>query len=183
MANDNPFEPEETTVKAEKANFDPFNFAALSAKAAAENAAAEEKAALADVNRATQHDQPPSTKRLHAFGQAVFTNIKIDVLIPLALTETVTELQKIYAENVITSVAKFLSCRVFDVKIVNDYIKLDCSIPPTLTVEKLVGRVQHELIALWLATYRKPIAFTGGYCADSQGLSDADLQAFLAIQK
>jgi hypothetical protein len=182
MSNDNPFEIEKTTVKAEKSNFDPFNIDALSAKAA-EKAAAEAKAALADVNGATQHDKAPAPKRLHAFSQAVFTNIKVEVLIPLALTETVTEPQKIHAENIITSVAKFLSCRVFDVKIVNDYIRLDCSIPPTLTVEKLVGRIQHEMIALWLATYRKPIAFAGGYCADSQGISEDDLKAFLASQK
>ena len=183
MANDNPFEPEEAANKKAEKNYDPFDFSTVPARIAAEKAAEEAKATLEELNRAGQHDQPPAPKRLHAFGQAVFTNIELKVLIQISPTETVTELQKIHAENIITSVAKFLSCRVFDVKIVNDYIKLDCSIPPTLTVEKLVGRIQHELIALWLATYRKPISFTGGYCADSQGITDADLQAFLASQK
>jgi hypothetical protein len=181
MSNENPFEPEETANKKAEKNYDPFDFSTVPARIAAEKAAEEAKAALEELNSAT--DQPPAPKRLHPFGQAVFANIKVKVLIPLALTETVSEQQKKYAETLIKSVAKFLSCRVFDVKIVNDYIRLDCSIPPTLTVEKLVGRIQHELIALWLATYRKPIAFTGGYCADTQGISEDDLAAFLTSQK
>jgi hypothetical protein len=176
MANDNPFEPEETT----DGLVDIFGIRKLYPGFGAKSEPA--KTALEELNGAAQQ-KAPAPKRLHAFGQSVFTNIKVDVLMQLSPTETVTELQKIHAENIITSVAKFLSCRVFDVKIVNDYIKLDCSIPPTLTVEKLVGRIQHELIALWLATYRKPIAFTGAYCADSQGISEDDLKAFLASQK
>lgn len=122
-------------------------------------------------------------KRLRSFGEAVFTNLQIYLVIPIISSEPPSNQQFLHAKNIVTAVAKFLGCRVASVEMTSEFIRISCAIPPTLTVEKLAGKIQNQLLALWLATYRKPIIFAGGYCADSMEIEATELSDYLASQK
>ena len=138
---------------------------------------------IPDVPPATVTPVPGKPKRLRAYGDAVFINLRFDLLIPIFTPETPSNAQFEHAENIIKSVANFMGCRVLKAEMTAEYLRLNGAMPPTLTVEKLASRIQHEILALWLATYRKPINFAGGYCADSLGIEPTELAEYLARQK
>jgi len=136
-----------------------------------------------DVPPTTVTPVPSKPKRLRPYGDGVLINLRFDLLIPIFTPETPSNAQFEHAENIIKSVANFMGCRVFKAEMTVEYLRLNGAMPPTLTIEKLASRIQHEILALWLATYRKPINFIGGYCADSLGIEPNELADYLARQK
>ncbi|MEI7996210.1 MAG: hypothetical protein WCH01_15040 [Methylococcaceae bacterium] len=137
---------------------------------------------LADVPPTTVTPVVPNKpKRLRPYGDSVLVHLPVDLVIPIAETSDTPNYESV--KKTVKAIANFLGCRVFNVEMTIDHIRLKCAIPPTLSVEKLAGRIQHEMLVHWLAVYKKPINFAGGYCADSNEIEPAELAEYLARQK
>ena len=136
-----------------------------------------------DVPPTTVTPVPSKPKRLRPYGDSVLVYLNVDLVIPLGNTEIPVNSNLEPAQNTVIAVAKFLGCRVFSVEITSELIRLKGAIPPTLSLEKLAGYIQQQMLAHWLAIYRKPINFIGGYCADSLGIEPNELADYLALQK
>ncbi len=121
--------------------------------------------------------QVPNEKRLQTYG-ASYGNIKTDVVLPLRNSKIADNLRSDVIDRV-KCLVQSDGCNVLHINLHQDYLKIVLLLNPFVSLNSLVSKIFTDLDR-W---HGKNFNFTGTYCADSQSISDQELQLFLSKTK